>query len=85
MSIIFLLLILLINHDCSFFLLFSLAQFDYLIPPTGMHKCSVNGKCSANSVDIDNVRKAAMVMNGLPISVYASETLGCAAAISTDG
>jgi hypothetical protein len=33
-------------------------------------------KCSANSVDSDNVHKAGMVMNGLPISVYASETLG---------
>ena len=42
-------------------------------------------KCSVNNVDIDNVRKAGMVMNGLPISVYASETLGCAAAMSTDG
>ena len=42
-------------------------------------------KCSANSVASDNVHKAGMVMNGLPISVYASETLGCAATISTDG
>ncbi|NP_001143843.1 uncharacterized protein LOC100276629 [Zea mays] len=33
-------------------------------------------KCSANSVDSDNVNKASMVINGLPISVYASETLG---------
>jgi hypothetical protein len=41
-------------------------------------------KCSANSVDSDTVHKAGMVMNGLPISVYASETLGCAAAMSTD-
>jgi hypothetical protein len=40
--IIFLLLILLINHGCSFFLLFALAQFDYLIPPMGMDKCSAN-------------------------------------------
>jgi hypothetical protein len=40
-------------------------------------------KCSANSVDSDTVRKAGMVMNELPISVYASETLGCAAAVST--
>jgi hypothetical protein len=40
--------------------------------------------CSANSVDSDNVHKVAMVMNGLPISVYASETLGCAAVMSTD-
>jgi hypothetical protein len=62
-----------------FFLLFALAQFDYLIPPMGMDKCN------ANSVDNDNVHKAGMVMNGLPISVYASETLGCAAAMSTDG
>jgi hypothetical protein len=42
-------------------------------------------KCSANSMDNDNVHKADMVMNGLPISVYASEMLGCAAAMSTDG
>jgi hypothetical protein len=42
-------------------------------------------KCSANSVDNENVHKAGMVMNGLPISVYASETLGCAAALSIDG
>jgi hypothetical protein len=40
---------------------------------------------SANSVDNNNVHKAGMVMNELPISVYASETLGCAAAMSTDG
>jgi hypothetical protein len=44
LSIIFLLLILLINHGCSFFLLFALAQFDYLIPPMGMDKCSANGQ-----------------------------------------
>jgi hypothetical protein len=42
-------------------------------------------KCSANSVDRDNVHKAGMVMNGLPISVYASETLGCATTMSTYG
>jgi hypothetical protein len=42
-------------------------------------------KCSVNKVDSDNVHKAGMVMNGLSISVYASETLGCAAAMSTDG
>jgi hypothetical protein len=41
-------------------------------------------KCSANNVDNGNVHKAGMVMNGLPISVYASETLGCAAAMSID-
>jgi hypothetical protein len=40
---------------------------------------------SRNNMDNDNVHKAGMVMNGLPISVYASETLGCAAAMSTDG
>jgi hypothetical protein len=62
-----------------FFLLFALVQFDYLIPPIGMDKCSVN------SVDIGNVHKAGMVMNGLPISVYTSETLRCAAAMSIDG
>ncbi|KAL5670304.1 hypothetical protein ACJX0J_022525, partial [Zea mays] len=33
-------------------------------------------KCSANNVDNGNVHKAGMVMNGLPISVYVSETLG---------
>jgi hypothetical protein len=27
-----------------FFLLFALAQFDYLIPPMGMDKCNVNGQ-----------------------------------------
>jgi hypothetical protein len=42
-------------------------------------------KCSANSVYNDNVYKAGMVMNGLPISVYALETLGFAATMSTDG
>ena len=42
-------------------------------------------KCSANNMDNNNVHKAGMVMNGLPISVYASETLGCAVAMSTDG
>lgn len=41
-------------------------------------------KCSANNVGSGNVHKADMVMNGLPISVYALETLGCAAATSTD-
>uniref|UniRef100_A0A804PWZ3 Uncharacterized protein n=1 Tax=Zea mays TaxID=4577 RepID=A0A804PWZ3_MAIZE len=45
-------------------------QFDYLIPPMGMDKCC------ANNVDNNNVHKADMVMNGLHISVYASETLG---------
>jgi hypothetical protein len=42
-------------------------------------------KCSANNVDSGNVHKAGMVMNGLHIIVYASETLGCAAIMSTDG
>jgi hypothetical protein len=42
-------------------------------------------KCSANNVDNDNVHKAGMMKNELPISVYASETLGCAAAMSTYG
>jgi hypothetical protein len=42
-------------------------------------------KCSANSMDSDNVHKADMMMNRLPISVYASETLGCVTAMSTDG
>jgi hypothetical protein len=36
-------------------------------------------------VDSGNIHKEGMVMNGLPISVYTSETLGCAAAMSTDG
>jgi hypothetical protein len=87
LSIIFLLLILLINHGCSFFLLFALAQFDYLVPPMGMvgwTNAARMDKCSTNSVDSDNVHKAGMVMIGLPISVYASETLGCAAAMSTN-
>jgi hypothetical protein len=43
LCIIFLLLILFINHGCSFFLLFALVQFDYLNPPMGMDKYSANG------------------------------------------
>ncbi|AQK98024.1 hypothetical protein ZEAMMB73_Zm00001d011791 [Zea mays] len=70
---------LLVHSSHTSLFLFLISVFDYLIPPMGMDKCN------ANSVDNDNVHKAGMVMNGLPISVYASETLGCAAAMSTDG
>jgi hypothetical protein len=57
---------------------------------TSSHRCGWTSaarmdKCSANNVDNGNVHKAGMVMNGLPISVYVSETLGCATTMSTDG
>jgi hypothetical protein len=42
-------------------------------------------KCSANNVGSGNVHKAGMVMNRLPISVYALETFGFTTATSTDG
>jgi beta-aspartyl-peptidase (threonine type) len=57
-----------------FFLLFALAQFDYRIPLTGADTCSA----LAGAADSSNHLKAGMVMNGLPISVYAPETVGCA-------
>jgi len=43
-------------------------QFDYRIPAAGLESCSVGA--AANSP---------LVMNGLPISVYAPETVGCVA------
>ena len=57
-----------------FFPLFALAQFDYRIPLTGADTCSA----LAGAADSSNPHKAGMVMNGLPISVYAPETVGCA-------
>jgi hypothetical protein len=51
----------------------------------GMDNAARMDKCGANNMDNDTIHKASMVMNGLPISVYVSETLGCAAAMSTDG
>lgn len=41
-----------------------------------MDTCSV----LAGAVDSNNVHKAGMVMNKLPISVYAPETLACTSA-----
>ena len=48
---------------------FFLAQFDYRIPLTGTDTCSALAGAENHN---------GMVMNGLPISIYAPETVGCA-------
>nr|CAB3488493.1 unnamed protein product [Digitaria exilis] len=50
--------------------------FDYRIPLTG------TDTCSALAGAVDNKHNG-MVMNGLPISIYAPETVGCAVVDST--
>ncbi|BAS91363.1 Os04g0650700, partial [Oryza sativa Japonica Group] len=46
--------------------------FDYRIPLSGSETCG------AQAVSSDNSHGNGMVMNGLPISIYAPETVGCA-------
>jgi L-asparaginase / beta-aspartyl-peptidase len=56
-------------------------QFDYRIPLAGTDTCSaLAGAADSNG---GGVHKAGMVMNGLPISVYAPETVGCAVVDAT--
>lgn len=64
-----------------FFLNFILEQFDYRIPVTGIESCG-------------SAVESPIIMNGLPIQIYAPETVGCvvvdgqgrcAAATSTGG
>lgn len=55
--------------------------FDYRIPLAGTDTCSaLAGAADSNG---GGVHKAGMVMNGLPISVYAPETVGCAVVDAT--
>lgn len=67
-----------------FVFVFVFNQFDYRIPSVGLESCSVNAAATESPLQ----------MNGLPISVYAPETVGCvvvdregrcAAATSTGG
>lgn len=56
-----------------------MVQFDYRIPLTGADTCSALAAASEKNHGAGN----GMVMNGLPISIYAPETVGCAVVDST--